>query len=106
MPRLATRLLAAYAIVSASPIFCQSANQIEPNAGKWKTWIISSGRDYRVPPPPGDADTKFELDWLRGFVAEKSPEVAGQVAYWDAGSPAYRWMDLMTNRVIAGVNIT
>ena len=27
--------------------------QIEPNAGKWRTWVISSGRDYRVPPPPG-----------------------------------------------------
>ena len=27
-------------------------NPIEPDAGDWKTWVISSGRDYRVPPPP------------------------------------------------------
>src|SRR5436305_1292397 len=26
--------------------------QVEPEAGTWKTWIISSARDYRVPPPP------------------------------------------------------
>ena len=28
-------------------------DQIEPNAGNWRTWVISSGKDYRVPPPPG-----------------------------------------------------
>jgi membrane-associated phospholipid phosphatase len=105
MSRLVTRLLAACAI-TAVPIFCQNTSQIEPNAGKWKTWIISSAKDYRVPPPPGDADTKDELAWLRDQVALKSPDIAAQVAYWDAGSPAYRWMDLMTNRIIAGANIT
>ena len=26
--------------------------QVEPNAGKWKTWFISSGREVRLPPPP------------------------------------------------------
>ena len=35
--RLATRLLVACAI-TAVPIFCQNTRQIEPNAGKWKTW--------------------------------------------------------------------
>ena len=29
-----------------------AAEQIEPNAGSWQTWVISSGRDFRVPPPP------------------------------------------------------
>src|SRR6185369_13803069 len=105
MSRLATCLLAACAI-TAVPIFCQNTSQIEPNAGKWKTWIISSAKDYRVPPPPGDADTKDELAWLRDQVALKSPDIAAQVAYWDAGSPVYPWMDLMTNRIIAGANIT
>src|SRR5688572_16683178 len=26
--------------------------QVEPGAGNWRTWIISSGREFRVPPPP------------------------------------------------------
>src|SRR5262245_39178072 len=26
----------------------QLSGQIEPNAGNWKTWVISSGKDYRV----------------------------------------------------------
>jgi hypothetical protein len=36
-----------------------SDSQVEPNAGKWRTWVISSGRDYRVPSPPGHT-----LDYL------------------------------------------
>src|SRR5437764_1253600 len=69
--------------------------QIEPKAGSWRTWAISSGKDFRVPPPPDAASTKGELDWLRGFVAEKDPRIADQVAFWDAGSPGYRWIDLI-----------
>ena len=34
---------------------------IEPEAGSWKTFVISSGKDFRVPPPPGEAETRAEL---------------------------------------------
>ena len=27
-------------------------NQIEPRAGTWKTWVLSSGSELRVPTPP------------------------------------------------------
>ena len=42
-------LLSAVIFACALPAFGQS---VEPKAGTWKTWIISSGKDYRVPPPP------------------------------------------------------
>ena len=32
-----------------------TTGQVEPNAGSWKTWAISSGKDFRVPPPPDAA---------------------------------------------------
>ena len=35
-----------------SSLQAQADGPIEPNAGKWRTWVISSGKDYRVPPPP------------------------------------------------------
>src|SRR5262249_41510210 len=84
------------------PAWSQTAGQVEPNAGNWKTWFISSGKDFRVPPPPDAATTKTELDWLRGLVAEKDPRIAAQVAFWDAGSPTYRWIDLIGNRILDG----
>src|SRR5262249_40355023 len=106
MTRLATRLISVLVLVLAVPIFCQTAGQIEPNAGNWKTWIISSGKDYRLPTPPGDAATRGELEWLRGFVAEKDPAVQYQVTYWDAGAPMYRWIELLNARALAGGNLS
>ena len=38
------------------------AQSVEPKAGTWKTWVISSGKDFRVPPPPDDAAPK--QNWL------------------------------------------
>ena len=59
--------------------FSSSAlGQVEPGAGTWKTWAISSGKDYRVPPPPDAAATKGELAWLRDFVAQNNSQIAQQ----------------------------
>ena len=80
--------------------------QIEPQAGTWKTWAISSGKDFRVPPPPDAAATKGELAWLRDFVAEKNPQFTASIAYWDSGAPAYRWIDLISTRYLNGDPIT
>src|ERR1051325_10092829 len=74
--------------------------QIEPNAGSWKTWVISSGKEFRVPPPPGAAATAAESAWLKTFSQEKDPAIAEQVRFWNAGPPAYRWVDVVTSRLL------
>ncbi len=28
--------------------------QIEPNAGTWRTWLLKSGNELRLPPPPDE----------------------------------------------------
>ena len=76
--------------------------QIEPGAGEWRTWVIASGRDYRVPPPPGNKDTKAELRSLAELMSHNDGQVKQQIAFWDAGSPAYRWIDLINARALAG----
>ena len=43
------------------PLRAETNNQIEPNAGKWQTWVISSGKDNRVSPPPGPAETSNRI---------------------------------------------
>src|SRR5262249_39749072 len=77
-----------------------SLGQIEPNAGSWKTWVISSGKDFRVPPPPDAETTLNELTWLKTFSQEKDPRIAEQVRFWNAGPPSYRWIDVVTNRLL------
>src|SRR5262249_27258639 len=37
---------------------------VEPQAGTWKTWVIGSGPQLRVPPPPDRAASEKELDEL------------------------------------------
>lgn len=32
------------------PLQARADDPIESNAGNWRTWVISSGADYRVPP--------------------------------------------------------
>ena len=39
-------------LASALFIAVQLQAQIEPKAGKWKTWFISSAKDYRLQGPP------------------------------------------------------
>jgi membrane-associated phospholipid phosphatase len=77
------------------------SRQIEPNAGNWKTWVLSSGREFRVPPPPDVATTQNELAWLKTAVSSQDPRIADQVQFWDAGSPGYRWIENINERSLA-----
>ena len=99
-----------FALVSslalAIPASAQSNGPIEPNAGSWKPWIISSGKDFRVPPPPGPAETRHELKALAELISENDAATQQQIVYWDAGAPSYRWIDLINQRAFAGQSLT
>lgn len=66
--------------------------QVEPNAGTWKTWFISSVKDYRLPAP---SSSKDEINQV--IAAQKALTDAGreQIAFWSAGAPNYRWQEIM-----------
>jgi membrane-associated phospholipid phosphatase len=68
----------------------------------WKTWIISSGQDYLAPPPPDAAATRGEIAWMHDFIAQSNSQSAYQIAYWNAGAPSYRWMDMLETRSNGG----
>src|SRR5215472_9906540 len=65
-----------------------------PQAGTWKTWVIASGAQLRVPPPPDRAATEKELDELVKLAAARDRAALDRVAYWDTGSPSYRWSEI------------
>jgi len=48
---------------------------IEPNAGTTKTWVISSGEDFRVPPPPDVSATAAELVQVRDLMAQANADL-------------------------------
>ena len=82
----------------------QTSDQVEPNAGNWRTWVISSGKDYRVLPPPNPAQTQAELRALADLISQNDEQDRQQIAFWDAGAPAYRWIDLINARRYAGLS--
>ena len=73
-------------------IAVQLQAQLEPTAGNWKTWFITSGRDYRLPPP---ASYKEELAQV--LDQQKNLDAAGrqQILFWNAGAPGYRWQEII-----------
>src|SRR5690349_16809189 len=79
---------------------------VEPGAGQWTTWVISSGKDCRVPPPPGAAATRAELRTMANLIRQNDAQVQQQITFWDAGAPAYRWMDLINQRALDGKPLT
>jgi hypothetical protein len=75
--------------------------QVEPNAGSWKTWVLTSGKELRVQPPPSREETAGELAWLKDYTAgaRRSAEATKQMHVWTAGPPSYRWVDRMLNLI-------
>ena len=84
-------------LLSGSCAFAQS-KKIEPEAGTWKTWVISSGKEMRVPPPPDNSAT--ELEELRKLVTNYDAQATARITFWDAGSPGYRWIELVNDRIL------
>lgn len=68
--------------------------QIEPNAGSWKTWFIASVKDYRLPAP---GSYKNEVAEVIDAQKNIDDEMMQKIVYWNAGSPAYRWHNLVAN---------
>ncbi|MFN7939754.1 MAG: phosphatase PAP2 family protein [Bryobacteraceae bacterium] len=73
-----------------------------PHPGDWKTWVISSGKEHGVPPPPDATATKGELEWVRSATMESSAAIGEQIRFWDSGPPSYRWMEMIAKRQSAG----
>lgn len=58
----------------------------------WKTWFISSGKDYRLPAP---APAKGEVAEVIARQQALDSAAWQSVLYWNAGAPGYRWQDIM-----------
>lgn len=67
--------------------------QVEPNAGTWKTWFISSGKDFRLPAPKNN---KTEIAEVLAIQQKLDLQGKQNIEFWNAGAPSYRWQDLIS----------
>jgi hypothetical protein len=70
---------------------------VDPKAGSWKTWLLSSGNQFRRPAPPDQAATQAEIKQLKDMVAQRDAAALALITFWDTGGPSYRWNELMIN---------
>src|SRR6266850_7598641 len=69
------------------------AQQIEPLAGTWKTWVLTSGSQLRIPPPPNDI-FGVEIAELRTLESQRDAAAQDLVNFWDTSSPGFRWIEM------------
>ena len=92
-------------LFAAANLFAQSNS----NAGTWKTWFISSGREYRLSAPPSYTNEIAEVVSKQKQINETMQQ---QILFWNTGSPGYRWQEMInklwtvdTNRYAIFANV-
>lgn len=64
-----------------------AAGPVQPVAGTWKTWVMSSGRQFRPPPPPRFGTAAFR-EQVRGMIRTKENLTEKQkraAKFWQGG---------------------
>jgi hypothetical protein len=56
--------------------------------------VLTSGAALRPAAPPDVTATQAELAQVWQTVAGRDEAALEQIAYWDGGSPSYRWIEL------------
>jgi membrane-associated phospholipid phosphatase len=91
---MVTLVLLASCTMAVDPNFQvqQPSDQVEPGAGQWQTWVLASSDELRPAAPPDQAATMVEIAELKAMAHDADTEAI--VAYWDAGTPSYRWVQI------------
>jgi hypothetical protein len=81
--------------------FCpRAASQIEPQAGQWKTWVLSSGSQFRLPSPPDGLAQEVEVRNLITRAGRRDAAALNAISFWDSGPPGYRWNEFAINQLV------
>jgi membrane-associated phospholipid phosphatase len=90
------KVLPLFILLSLMLSFNTVRAQVEPQAGNWKTLVISSGKEMTLPPPP-TSSTKEELKVIRQAQNNIDSAVQAQIQHWNSGAPGYRWEDIASS---------
>ena len=74
---------------------------VEPDAGTWKTWVLSSGTEIAVPRPPKGQAARRDLDAVVKAAAARTDETLDAISFWDTGSPGFRWNQIGAELLVA-----
>jgi hypothetical protein len=75
----------------------------EPKAGTWKTYVLTSAKDIKVPAPPTGSKAQAEHDELSRLAGQRTPEVEENIKHWNQDPALKPWMDVNIELVAHGV---
>jgi PAP2 superfamily len=78
-----------------------AASSVEPGAAGWPTWVLASGKELRLPPPPDAEATVTEIQELHVLAGQRDAATHERILYWDFWSPSHRWNEIMTDAAVA-----
>lgn len=67
---------------------------VEPRAGSWKTWLLTSGNQLQQTAPPNKTATEAEIKQLKDLTKQRDAAALDLISYWDTGGPSYHWNEL------------
>ena len=78
------------------------AGQSVQEVAGWRTWVLSSADQIKVPEPPADGSTErtAELDEVKRLASQRTAEIEEQVKRWSGEIPTEPWT-VINNEYIA-----
>ncbi|MCC6456266.1 MAG: phosphatase PAP2 family protein [Caldilineaceae bacterium] len=75
-------------------------NPVQPGSGLWKTWVLTSGDQFRPPPPPAydSEQMQIELEALKTFTPTFATTAAAY--FWQSPSGAFPYTYGTTSRLL------
>lgn len=84
------------------PALAQTAEgPIEPGAAGWQTWVLTSSKELRLPPPPNAEATGNKLHELRRLALQRATVAHERIRYWDFWTPSHRWNEMLADTAVA-----
>jgi membrane-associated phospholipid phosphatase len=87
-------ILATMVALTASSATAQvdgARQAIRYEAANWRTWLLDNPQEITIAAPPGNAQSKSELQLVRQRMSKVDEKKMREITYWNAGAPAYRW---------------
>ncbi|MDQ4096948.1 MAG: phosphatase PAP2 family protein, partial [Actinomycetota bacterium] len=75
----------------------------EPKAGTWKTYLIGSPKDLKVPAPPSGNEAKVEAEEVQRLAGQRTAATEEAVKKWSQEPAMKPWLDLNIELVAHGV---
>ncbi len=79
-------------------------NPVLPMLGTWKTWALTSGSQFRPPPPPAYNSPQMATELKELQVFTRTPKTNGDAMFWEFGAGGLRnfvfWNDQISRKLM------